>query len=58
MAKCPNPDCQNTEFESEKISLDGYIGDTHVIVCKKRETVIGISPKAIELLRDKARGKK
>jgi hypothetical protein len=57
MAKCPNPDCQSTEFKSVGMSLDGYIGGTYVIVCKECETIIGVSPRAIELLLDKISGK-
>jgi hypothetical protein len=56
MAKCPNQNCQSTEFKSERIYLDG--GGVYVIVCKKCETIIGISPKEINLLLNELKGKK
>jgi aspartate carbamoyltransferase regulatory subunit len=58
MAKCPNPNCQSTEFKSEKISLDGYRDGAYVIVCKKCDTVIGIAPRSVKLLLDDISGKR
>jgi Fe2+ or Zn2+ uptake regulation protein len=55
MVKCPNQNCQNTEFKSERVSLDG--GGVHVIVCKECETIIGISPKEIKSLLNEIKGK-
>jgi hypothetical protein len=58
MAKCPNPNCQSAEFKSERTSVDGIIGGMQVIVCKKCNTLICISPKEIKSLLDEFSGKR
>lgn len=44
MTKCPNPDCNNTSFKAEEISVRGLNHYVYAVACSSCNTAIGVLP--------------
>jgi Fe2+ or Zn2+ uptake regulation protein len=48
MVKCPNPNCESTEFSVEGIKVEGQPTTLYVLVCKQCNRIITTATKGIE----------